>query len=68
MEGFIDMVKLLREEGADVAARDNGGRTPEDLAEEERHAGVARFLRTLEEIDGLVRRKLDFDSGKRHEQ
>jgi len=42
--GFLDVVRLLLERGADVDARDNKGRAPLDIAREMGHVEVARVI------------------------
>ncbi|KAJ3091329.1 hypothetical protein HDU96_003090 [Phlyctochytrium bullatum] len=46
--GHLNVVQLLVERGADVHAKDQGGRTARDWALKERHIDVAEFLAPLQ--------------------
>lgn len=43
--GNMEMVKLLIQSKADMALRDNNGNTPLDLAEQNGHEEVAKYLK-----------------------
>jgi ankyrin repeat protein len=45
-KGFLEIVWLLAEQGANVAARDSQGRTPAEAAIAAGHADVAKYLKT----------------------
>jgi hypothetical protein len=49
IKGNLDIVKLLVERGADLNARDRYGKTPLDIAKEEKHWDIADFLENYRE-------------------
>ncbi|KAM9207312.1 cyclin-dependent kinase inhibitor 2A-like isoform 2-T2 [Dugong dugon] len=52
-EGFLDTLMVLHRAGARLDVRDAWGRLPVDLAEEQGHRDVARYLRAAaEETEG----------------
>ena len=46
-KGYMDMVKMLLEEGAEIEAKNNDGQTALDLAEKNGHTKVVDFLRKV---------------------
>ena len=47
MGGHINVSKFLIEQGANVKATDNEGKTPYDYALEEEHEDVAEYILTM---------------------